>query len=209
MQIEIYNDTFTLHQFGAAYWHEQKMLLVADVHFGKIAHFRKYGSALPKKAIIRNFERLDELIQNFKPKQTCFLGDLFHSSFNSEWFYFEDWVKRHICQFTLVVGNHDIISPTKFESLGFLIHEEMIIDSFLLTHHPKEQDSYFNFCGHIHPGVKLAGQARQTLKLPCFLKKPNQLIFPAFGEFTGNYIVQPEDDNQIFVITPEEVVLIE
>jgi len=31
----------------AIYWQQQKALIVADVHFGKVGHFRKAGIAVP------------------------------------------------------------------------------------------------------------------------------------------------------------------
>ena len=77
--ITIQNHNFTLHPSGAMYWHEREMLLISDVHLGKVSHFRKHGSAVPKKAIAKNFEKLQDVIQSFAPKVICFLGDLFHS----------------------------------------------------------------------------------------------------------------------------------
>lgn len=208
-QTSIRNNTFQLHPTGTMYWVEQDMVLIADVHLGKVAHFRKHGSAVPQEAIAKNFKQLDDAISCCNPKEVCFLGDLFHSSLNIEWLHFENWVMRQSANITLVSGNHDIISPLKFEKLGIKIFEECIIDSFLLTHHPEKREGLFNFCGHIHPGVRLKGMGRQVLKMPCFFKKPNQLILPAFGEFTGNYILEPEDGDEVFVVTPEEVILVE
>jgi len=34
--ITLHQQTFTLHPSGAMYWHETQMLLVADVHLGKV-----------------------------------------------------------------------------------------------------------------------------------------------------------------------------
>ncbi|WP_405251239.1 ligase-associated DNA damage response endonuclease PdeM [Dokdonia sp. Asnod3-C12] len=207
-QTTISNNTFLLHPTGAMYWQEQDVLLIADVHFGKVAHFRKHGSAVPQEAIQTNFEQLDKAIAYYNPKEVCFLGDLFHSDLNIEWAYFEKWISDQTVRFTLVIGNHDIISPLRFEGLGITIYDERIIDGFLLTHHPEERDGLYNFCGHIHPGVRLQGMGRQALKMPCFFKKKSQLILPAFGTFTGNYLLEPEEGDEVFVLTPNEVILI-
>ena len=48
--IEIYNHNFILHPSGAIFWLEKKTLFLADVHLGKVAHFRKNGIAVPRKA---------------------------------------------------------------------------------------------------------------------------------------------------------------
>ena len=208
-KITINTQHFTLHPTGTMYWEEQKILFIADVHLGKVAHFRKHGSAVPQDALLKNFEQLDEAISCCDPKEVCFLGDLFHSVINTEWLYFEKWVQQQTAHLTLVAGNHDIINPLRFERLGIKIYEERIVQNFLLTHIPEEREGYFNFCGHIHPGVRLKGMGRQILKMPCFFKKSNQLILPAFGEFTGNYILEPEEGDEVFVVTPEEVILID
>ena len=53
LEIEINNHEFVLHNSGALYWKGQEMLLVSDVHLGKISHFRKHGSALPTQPIFK------------------------------------------------------------------------------------------------------------------------------------------------------------
>lgn len=206
--IEINGQNFSLHPSGAMFWCEKKMLLISDVHLGKISHFRKYGSAVPQNAIAENFERLTQVVNYFQPEKICFLGDLFHSSLNLEWDLFENWLQDISAEVLLVVGNHDIISEVKYEALGIGIYSELILENFLLTHHPEIRENYFNFCGHLHPGFKLNGTGRQQVKLSCFYKSGEQLILPAFGEFTGNYWISPNVGDQVFVITKNEVILV-
>ena len=206
LNIKIRNQDFVLHPFGAAYWPEQEVLLVADVHLGKVSHFRKHGSAVPVKAIAENFRKLDILRRDFDPEHIVFLGDLFHSSLNKEWLFFEAWMENISSEVILVEGNHDIISPLKYEALGIKLTPELVLKNFHLTHHPEERPGFFNFSGHIHPGVRINGWARQSLKLPCFFKTENQMILPAFGEFTGKHILNPKEGDEVFVITKEEVI---
>ncbi|MCM4155145.1 ligase-associated DNA damage response endonuclease PdeM [Gramella sp. AN32] len=208
LNIRIQNHDFVLHPLGVVYWPEEEILLVADVHLGKISHFRKFGSAVPAGAIAQNFKKLDVIRKDFDPEHIVFLGDLFHSSLNLEWDIFADWYHSIDNQVHLVAGNHDIISPLKYEMLGISMFSELRIGEFRLTHHPEETDGFFNICGHVHPGYKMRGFGRQLLKLPCFYKKSNQLILPAFGEFTGNYFLQPEIEHRIFAITGKEVILV-
>ncbi len=203
--IKIQNQEFILHPLGGVFWEEKSMLLISDVHLGKIAHFRKFGMAVPSKAIQKNFILLDQIVTHFQPFQICFLGDLFHSSLNKEWQLFENWVGKTPAEVLLVVGNHDIIAPEKFESLGIAIFEELIKVDFLFTHHPEVRKGYFNFCGHIHPAIRLKGLGRQRLRLPCFFKRENQLVLPAFGEFTGTHTLEPTKNDQVFAIVGDEV----
>ncbi|MDI1316412.1 ligase-associated DNA damage response endonuclease PdeM [Flavobacterium sp.] len=208
MEIEIRNNKFTLHPSGSVFWKEQNVLLISDVHLGKIAHFRKNGLAIPESAILENFVRLDEVVELFNPKRIIFLGDLFHSVINNEWHFFADWVRKTTAEIILVEGNHDIIAKQHYSDLNIVIHSKLILEDFLLTHHPTESEYYFNFCGHIHPGIKLKDLGRQALKLACFFNKEKQMILPAFGEFTGNYFLRPQENDRVYAIANNEVIKI-
>lgn len=207
--IQIKNHTFILHPLCVAFWMEKSMLLISDVHLGKVSHFRKSGAAVPQKAVQKNFEWMTEAVDFFKPKTICFLGDLFHSSLNKEWELFEQWVSITNAEIILVAGNHDIISPIKYEGLNIQVVQEITSDGFLLTHHPEERDGFFNFSGHIHPAVRLRGAGRQTLRFPCFFKREHQMIFPAFGEFTGSHTLKPSKKDKVFAVTKEAVFQVE
>ena len=206
--IQIHNQNFVLHPSGSLFWEEKSVLMISDVHLGKVSHFRKYGAAVPQKAIQANFELMDEVVELFDPDNIYFLGDLFHSHINSEWNLFEEWTSKSKSKIILINGNHDIISPLKYEALGIKIQDELVENDFLLTHHPAERENYFNFCGHIHPAVKIRGSGKQSLRLSCFFKSPNQLILPAFGEFTGSYTLKPNKKDQVFVIAEGMIIKI-
>lgn len=209
LEIKINNHAFILHNTGALYWVEKGILLISDVHLGKITHFRKHGLALPTGAIYKNFYKLDELIEHFNPLIICFLGDLFHSTLNNEWHLFADWVIRTAIPIVLIAGNHDIIDPKKYNDLDINVVSEWVIDDFFLTHKPQEHKDVFNLAGHIHPSVRIRGMGRQFLKLPCFFRSSNQMILPAFGEFTGTYIMEPAENDTVYVVTKEDVIMID
>jgi DNA ligase-associated metallophosphoesterase len=208
MTITINNQNFILHQSGVIYWEVKNTVLISDVHLGKVAHFRKFGMAIPNKAIFENFTRLNVVVDLFEPKTIIFLGDLFHSKINIEWELFANWAKEITQEIILIEGNHDIIAKHHYEDLNIKVCSELEIDGFLLTHHPEEKEGFFNFCGHIHPGIKLKGFGKQQLNLSCFFQKPNQMILPAFGEFTGNFYLNPTKKDLVYAITKEEVFLI-
>ena len=204
--VTLKSQQFIFHPSGATYWKDEDALLIADVHFGKITHFRKHGSAISQEALYKNFNNLDTVINFFTPKSIYFLGDLFHSSSNSEWDLFVDWTRLQNITLVLISGNHDIISPLRYESIGIKVIDQLILKGFLMTHIPTESDSYFNIAGHIHPGISLKGLGRQHIRLSCFHVKPRQLILPAFGTFTGKFIVKPSENDIIYVIAENEVI---
>ncbi|MVO08484.1 ligase-associated DNA damage response endonuclease PdeM [Flavobacterium sp. TP390] len=206
MNITIKKQVFMLHPFGSLYWKDKNILLISDLHLGKISHFRKNGLAIPNSAIPKNFEKLNELLDVYQPQKIIFLGDLFHSTLNSEWHYFDNWIQSISQKIILIEGNHDIVAKHHYENLHVEVLESLQIDDFLLTHHPVATETSFNFCGHIHPRVVLTGLGKQYLKIPCYFRKPNQLILPAFGEFTGNYTLKPTPNDKVYVLTPKEVI---
>ncbi|MBD0779544.1 ligase-associated DNA damage response endonuclease PdeM [Maribacter sp. ANRC-HE7] len=206
--IRIYDHEFILHASGAVFWKGKATLLISDVHLGKVSHFRKFGAAVPLKAIGANFELLDEVIAYFNPEKIIFLGDLFHAHLNTEWIYFEAWIAQIATEVILINGNHDVISPLKYEALGIEIHDELILDKCLLTHHPEPRQGYFNFCGHIHPAVKIQGSGKQSLRLPCFFKTQDQMILPAFGKFTGSYTLKRKKEDEVYALAEGMVIKI-
>lgn len=203
--IIINEQVFIMHYSGALFWQEKEILLISDVHFGKVSHFRKFGAAVPQKAIAKNFDLLNEVLTFFSPKELFFLGDLFHSSLNQEWLLFQDWVASIKPKITLIKGNHDIIPDENYTNIGINCIDELLLEDFLFTHHPEERQHLFNIAGHIHPSIKLQGAGRQRLKLPCFFKSKNQLILPAFGTFTGTYTLTPTAENEVFAVTKDAV----
>lgn len=196
----------------AIYFEDHSTLLIADLHLGKVNHFRRSGIAVPTSVNTKNLELLIDLINRLGPTQVVFLGDLFHSHYNEEWEAFGQ-VVRHFkgIKFELVRGNHDIMSALQYERCELDVHEQMEVDSFLLTHEPlnKVPLGKYNVHGHIHPGVRLKGKGRQTLTLPCFLFGKDHAIMPAFGSFTGFVRVPVKKNDAVFVIADQKVIEME
>lgn len=192
----------------AIFWKEEKTLLIADTHFGKITHFRKSGIALPDRAAHQNLLRLEGLIMQWNPEKVIFLGDLFHSEMNTEWLMFKALIKRFgQVQFQLIQGNHDILHRISYTTKHFeLVETPLSYGPFLMSHEPVEDSSLYNLCGHIHPGVRLVGIGRQSLRFPCFFFGEKGGILPAFGEFTGLCMLQPTQSDNVFMIVDKKVV---
>lgn len=186
------------------------ILLIADLHFGKAAHFRKSGIPIPEPIHDADVYQLKKLLEEFKPAQTYFLGDLFHSDWNSQWDYFKLFLEHFpTTEFHLIKGNHDILSPLAYQQSSLKIHNEpLTLGSLILSHEPMEiiPEGHLNLCGHIHPGIRLVGKARQSVRIPCFFESRSQLILPAFGNFTGLALVKPKAGDKIWGITQEKII---
>jgi uncharacterized protein len=195
------NEVFTLLPQKALWWQAQKALILTDLHLGKGMHFRKAGIALPLHSQQDDFLLLDKLLQTEGLEQVIFLGDLFHSSYNSQWELLGQLINNYPrLNFILVQGNHDILSQNEYKRFGFTVVDILHIGPFLFSHEPVENPLAYNIYGHIHPGVRLKGAGGQSLRLPCFFFSTNYAVLPSFGKLTGLYSLRPKKTDKIFAI---------
>jgi uncharacterized protein len=200
-----------LHQ-KAILLKESKVLVVSDLHLGKIEHFRASGIGLPVGATEQTIVVLDQLVVAWNPTQIIFLGDLFHSYKNSAFSLFEDWRLRYReLDMILIHGNHDIMSNQDYSVLGLKTYPEYQIGALWLTHELQpitDEESRFNLSGHVHPGIRLHGKGKQSLTLPCFWFGDRQGLLPAFGHFTGKHMVDIHKNSTIFAIANDQIIRI-
>jgi DNA ligase-associated metallophosphoesterase len=208
MEIEIHGEVLRMFPQKALFWKKHKILFMADLHLGKINHFRKSGIAVPSKANDHNLEVFMEVVGLTKPTRIICLGDLFHSHYNPEWEVFGEVIRHYSdISFELVLGNHDIMSERQYERKNIKVYDELTIDKFLFTHHPLDNipENLYNMSGHIHPGVHLRGKGRQSVTLPCFYFGERQAFLPAFGKFTGLAMIAPKKDDRIYVVADNKI----
>jgi DNA ligase-associated metallophosphoesterase len=196
----------------AIYWQQQKALIAADVHLGKVGHFRKAGIAVPRNMEQTDLGELSDLIFEHKPEKLIFLGDLFHSDMNADWEWFRLWRQQFKkLEIILIRGNHDIIHDKYYEELNIALHDQLQMGPFLMLHQPLNDETLatteaYVFCGHIHPGVLLSGRGRQSLTIPCFSFGSRQVILPSFGRFTGRVALRHQKDDRIFGVLKDKVI---
>ncbi|MCU0436231.1 MAG: ligase-associated DNA damage response endonuclease PdeM [Bacteroidia bacterium] len=186
----------------AAFRPALKQLLVADLHLGKATHFRKSGIAVPHAPHTNTLQRLQQLAEMYDAESIAVLGDFFHSDRNAEWDYFSGWMDELGIPVFLITGNHDR-QLLRSDIPDVFCGDELVSAPFVYQHHPEEtadNRGYYRIAGHVHPGYLLRGKARQRVSLPCFHLQPNQLILPAFGDFTGKEIISPLQGDRVFVV---------
>lgn len=210
MEVKILQEKIILLPQKALWFKARNLLLVADLHFGKINHFRKSGIPVPAKANDKNTELLINLLNQTRPDRIIFLGDLFHSHYNEEWEVVGQ-IRRHFsaCSFELVLGNHDILSELQYERHAMKVYpHELRVGDFVFTHEPLTavEEGTYNLSGHLHPGVQLRGTGKQSMTLPCFYFGKHQGILPAFGSFTGLARINPKKEERIFVIAEDKII---
>lgn len=198
----------------ALWWPDQEMLIVADVHLGKATHLNKAGQALPNNRALRDLNFLTLLTRELAAKRVLILGDLFHSDPNSEFLLLREFCKNVLpARVELVLGNHDIAGRSFFEGAGITVHDDpYCFPPFCFTHDAavlQHRHELYILSGHVHPGIKLYGKARQSLRIPCFYFGNDYGLLPAFGSLTGLFSLDYENPEDVFYgIAGERIVRI-
>lgn len=207
--IEINGEELLLLPERAILWKRKNALLVSDLHLGKSGHFRKAGIPLPSSVHHQDLGRLTKIIEERSVQKLYLLGDLYHSTQNTEWNHFLTWRKKNsTLAIHLIKGNHDILDDTLILQAEIILHHiDLEEPPFLLIH--KSCDSkrgLFQISGHLHPAIRLSGKGRQSATFPCFWFRKNCAVLPAFGNFTGNALISSTGSDNIFFIAGSKVI---
>ena len=174
------------HGSGAIYLPENFTLIISDMHLEKsfsLNSKKNSGTFLPPYDTKDTLEKLNKVINIFKPKKIISLGDSFHDKISMLSISIKN--KRLILQTFAnieciwVTGNHDPILP---EWLGGKIVNDYLIENIIFRHISVNQK--YEISGHFHPKVKIKTK-NKILSSKCFIFNDNRIIMPAFGSFTG------------------------
>jgi DNA ligase-associated metallophosphoesterase len=207
--IQVAGETLLLLPEKAVYWPARRMLIVADIHFGKAAAFRSLGVPVPRGTTSENLAGLDALVAKHDARHVAFLGDFLHARAahaSSTQLAMLAWRGRHPdLALTLVRGNHDLHAGDPAEALEIeLVDEPHAIGPFAFCHHPGVDAAGYGLAGHVHPVYVLATRF-DALRLPCFVVGTQGLLLPSFGAFTGGHAVKPGPGDRIYVTSGDMV----
>ncbi|MEW7849267.1 ligase-associated DNA damage response endonuclease PdeM [Massilia aurea] len=207
--VQVAGETLWLLPEKAVFWPAERMLIVADIHFGKAAAFRALGVPVPRGTTSENLAGLDALVAQHDARQVVFLGDFLHARAahaSSTQLAMLAWRRRHPdLALTLVRGNHDLHAGDPAAALEMeLVDEPHAIGPFAFCHHPGVDAPGYGLAGHVHPVYVLATRF-DALRLPCFVVGTQGLILPSFGSFTGGHPVKPGPGDHIYVTSGDMV----
>ncbi|MFZ9507891.1 MAG: ligase-associated DNA damage response endonuclease PdeM [Burkholderiaceae bacterium] len=196
----------------AAWLPASETLLVADLHLGKAQSFRRSGVPVPAGTTAAMFGRLDRLIGELAPRELIVLGDLLHGPLSQQGPAIDalaQWRARHIrLAVRMVRGNHDASAGDPPAVCGIeALSAPLLHAGLALCHEPDEPAACFRVAGHVHPVVRLRGRI-DRIRVACFWLRPDALILPAFGEFTGGWPVMPQAGEQVFAVAGSDVIAV-
>ena len=202
-----------------------RTLLVADLHLGKAATFRRAGIPIPEGSAQGDLARLEALIRDHEVARLLILGDLLHAASGctadvvAEFRAFRDRVPATAV--VLVLGNHDVAARRLAGDLGLDECLSILDEPPLRFVHiaaaatAEEDDSKKNeaqsagiglvVAGHVHPRVKLRGPSGDRLADRCFHLDKRVLTLPAFGSFTGGQAVEITDRARVWLARDDAV----
>lgn len=188
LTIECAGEALVLHPERALEWPRCSTLFIADPHFGKDAHFRRAGIALPDGALNEDLARLDALIARTGAERLVVLGDVVHARPQPDERWpgsVAAWRARHSgLGWLAVAGNHDagFVPPAAWQIDW---HTDYVLEPpFVFAHEPSHHPAGLVLAGHWHPVARLR-DGRDSLRLPVFAVGTDRLVLPAFGGLTG------------------------
>lgn len=169
---------------GALYWRARETLLVADLHFEKMASFARRGQMLPPYDTGMTLTRLEADIRRTGAKTLLSLGDTFHRPDSSHLLTPMDRMRLDAIVESVTCiwlsGNHDPMP----HAIGGECLPELEVDGLVFSHEPRKGRTGL-VAGHLHPAARIAMDGRSTRK-PCFVHDNRLMVLPAYGSSTGN-----------------------
>jgi len=192
------------------YWPRKKILLAADLHWGKTQYLRSHGIAVSDAVLDADLERLGNVFKDYEITTFMVLGDLVHhEAALSPEIIRKIAVFRHShpLELLLVKGNHDRF--TDFPSAWGIIEEkELVIEKFVFVHEQKKREKRYQFCGHIHPMMKLTSSI-DSMRLPSFMLLDRLCYLPAYSHLTGGKDMKLLRGEKALVLMPDGLELFE
>lgn len=179
----------------------ERLLVIADLHWGYSASHRARGNLLPIWGDDEIESRLDALVAEYSPAEMLWLGDVVHAAEGGA--RAERFVRESRVPVTLLAGNHD----RRWRGAGAATARR----GNYFFHHgdgaPAVPAGAIEVIGHHHPAASWGDNAGSRLKLPALIASSRRLILPAFSPWAAgtrwNDQLAPGDT--LWVIAPNRI----
>lgn len=175
----------TARSTGALWWEAERLLCVADLHFGKSERLaRRGGALLPPYETAETIDRLAAEIERLSPALVVCLGDSFDDPDAARALRDADAARLAALgakrDWVWIAGNHD---PNPLAPPGRHLGE-LRVGPLFFRHEARLDSPPGEISGHFHPKLRLPVKGRAITRA-CFLHDARRLILPAFGAYAG------------------------
>jgi putative SbcD/Mre11-related phosphoesterase len=185
---------------------DERLLVVADLHWGYAAAHRARGNLVPLWGDHELERRLDALLADYQPAEMVWLGDIVHAAEGAQ--AAENYLRQAAVPITLVTGNHD--RRWRHEGCVTLRRGKYFL------HHGDAAREVASGCleiiGHHHPALAWNDGAGGSFKLPALVASTERLVLPAFSPWaagtdcgalvTPNATIWAVAPQRIFAVVP-------
>jgi len=198
---------FELLPSRALYWPIRHVLVVADLHLGRIV------SRAPKfvEDVQNALHRVSDALVQTQATRLLFLGDVFHmrNAYHPDIVQvFDTWRASHAhIEMTLIRGNHEramgdppsqlclhCVNPGYEEGGVTFLHEPRLMSTFTI-------------CAHLHPCLLVPTDRAIATTVPCFVWNQEYLFMPAFEDTIPGRVISRRFDEQYACIHNQQVVM--
>jgi putative SbcD/Mre11-related phosphoesterase len=179
----------------------ERILVLADLHWGYAESHRARGNLLPRWGDDEIETRLDQLVRDYDPIEMIWLGDVVHAAEGAT--HAESYLGRTRVRITALAGNHDRrwrYSGEKTASRGryFFHHGD--------AKHVAPTDSV-EVIGHHHPAISWGDGAGAHLKLPALVTGRRRFVLPAFSPWAAGtpWSASADGEETLWAVSPHRI----
>jgi len=179
----------------------ERVLVVADLHWGYVASHRARGNLLPWWGDEEIEQRLRGLLRDYLPAEMIWLGDVVHAAEGGA--RAEVFVRESPVPIIAIAGNHD----RRWRSAGV----RSATRGNYFFHHgdtsPVLPPHCIEVIGHHHPAVSWGDGAGSRLKLPAVVVSARRYVLPAFSPWAAGtpWSVNANDNESLWAVAPTRI----
>jgi uncharacterized protein len=177
----------------------ERILVVADLHWGYAETHRARGNLLPQWGDETMAAQLDSLVADYAPAEVIWLGDVVHGREGAT--AAERYLSSVTVPTTVLAGNHDRRwngATATFAQRGqYYFHHGDV--------HRVVPPGCTEMIGHYHPAYAWSDGAGARVKLPALVASPQRLVLPAFSPWAAGAEFSPEPDATVWLIATRRI----
>ena len=185
----------------AVWFSVERLLVVADLHWGYAASHRARGNLLPWWGDDEIEQRLQALVGDYHPAEMLWLGDVVHAAEGRA--RAEAFLQRTSVPITHLAGNHDrrwrAAGAASARRGNYFFHHG---DGALAL-----PEACIEVIGHHHPAVSWGDAAGSRLKLPALVASGRRLVLPAFSPWAAGtpWSASESSDETLWAVAPTRI----